>query len=55
MNCIGIICTRRYNADSVNVIKWIHINAIHISVFCSAFLIIVGKYNAKKSAKDKML
>ena len=55
MNCIGIICNRRYNADSVNIIKWIHINAIHIAVFCSAFLTIVGKYNANNSAKDKIL
>ena len=45
----------RYNDDSVNSIKWMHINAIHIAVFCSAFVTIVGKYNAKNIAKDKML
>ena len=55
MNCIGRICTRRYNADSVNSIKWMHINATHIAVFYSAFVTIVGNYDAKNSAKDKML
>ena len=55
MNCIGHIYSRRYNADSVNSIKWMHINAIHIAVFCSTLITIFGKYNAKNSAKDKML
>ena len=30
-------------------------NAIHRAAFCSAFLTIFGKCNAKNSAKDKML
>ena len=55
MNFIGRICNRRYNADSVNSIKWMHINAIHRAAFCSAFLPIVGKCNAKNIAKDKIL
>ena len=55
MNYIGRICTRRYNADSVNSIEWMHNNAIHIAILCSAFVNIVGKYNAKNSDKDKML
>ena len=55
MNCIGRICTRKYNADSVNSIKWMHINAIHFFVFYNAFVTIVGKYNAKNSDKYKML
>ena len=32
-----------HNADSVNSIKWMHIDAIHIAVFCSTFVTILEK------------